>query len=188
MRLLATTAALSLSALPGLAQDFASESDAKSWGLAAEKPARFEAQVVDLLCTLTGDCPDDCGGGHRQLGLLRSADGVLVFPNKNGQPLFTGAAVDLAPFCGKEVEVDGLLIEDPELGAQNIYLVQKIREKGGAWIAATRWTDAWAAANPDADPEQPWFRQDPRVNGQIEEHGYLGLGQEADAAFIEEWF
>lgn len=181
-------ALIALLALPAAAQDFSAGSEAQPWGLAAEKPARFEAKVTDLLCALTGDCPADCGGGHRQIGLIRSADGVLVFPNKNGQPLFTGAAVDLAPWCGKTVEVDGLMIEDPALGAKNIYLVQRIREPGGDWIAAESWTEDWAAAHPGALPGQPWYEQDPRVEGAIAEHGYLGLGQEIDKAFIEDWF
>ena len=103
-------------ATPLAAQDFSENSEASSWNLAFETPARFEAEVVDVLCHLTGDCPEDCGGGARQLGLLRSADGVLVFPNKNGQPLFTGAARELAPFCGQTVEVDGLMIEDDYVG------------------------------------------------------------------------
>ena len=43
---------------------------AESWGLPEEEKTRFEAKVVDALCELTGDCPDRCGGGKRQLGLL----------------------------------------------------------------------------------------------------------------------
>ena len=188
MRVLSLVALLALPALPAAAQDFSAGSEAQSWGLAAEKPARFEAKVVDMLCALTGDCPADCGAGARQIGLVRSADDVLVFPNKNAQALFTGAAVDLAPFCGKTVEVDGLMIEDPALGAKNIYLVQKIRETGGEWVVAERWSAEWAAAHPDAAPDQPWYLQDPRVQAQIGTHGYLGLGPEVDKAFIEDWF
>jgi len=187
-RIAIMTTALCLG-LPAAAQDFSEGSEAKSWNLAAEVPARFEATVVDMLCEVTGDCAENCGGGKRQLGLLRAADGVLVYPNKNSQPAFTGAALELAPYCGAEVEVDGLMIEDPELGATNIYLVQKIREVGESeWVTANSWTKKWAEAHPDAKGEGPWFRRDPRVNGMIAESGYLGLGLEADAAFIEEWF
>ena len=46
----------------------------------------------------------------------------------------------------------------------------------------------WAAAHPDAKGKGPWFRRDPRVTAEIEAEGYLGLGQETDEAFIEEWF
>lgn len=176
-------------ASPLAAQDFSEGSEAKTWNLYAEVPARFEAQVVDILCTITGDCPNNCGDGRRQLGLLRSADGVLVYPNKNSQPAFTGAAVELLPFCGQDVEVDGLMIEDPDLAAKNIYLVQKIRTMGSEdWVKANRWTKDWAKKHPVAKGKGPWFRRDPRVNGYIAESGYTGLGEEADAALIKELF
>ena len=31
---------------------------AEEWGLPREKTARFEAKVVDMLCELSGDCPN----------------------------------------------------------------------------------------------------------------------------------
>lgn len=185
----AALAVLTVLAGPVQAQDFSQGSEAATWGLAGEAPARFEAQVVDLLCTVTGDCPADCGAGHRQLGLLRTADQTLIFPLKNGEPVFTGAAVELAPYCGAAVEVDGLLISNPDTGAANIYMVQKIRRHGETdWTAATRWTEAWAAANHDAGGDDPWFRRDPRVNAAIAKDGYLGLGQDVDKTFIADWF
>lgn len=171
------------------AEDFSANSEAKSWNLFAEKPARFDAKVVDILCELSGDCPDNCGDGNRQLGLLRAADGVLVYPNKNSQPAFTGAALELAPYCQADVEVDGLMIEDPDLGVTNVYLIQKIRNVGESeWVKASTWTKKWAEAHPEAEGKGPWFRRDPRVNERIATTGYLGLGLEKDAAFIEEWF
>jgi hypothetical protein len=182
-------ACLALVATPVAAQDFSEGSEARPWNLYAETPARFEATVVDLLCELTGDCTDSCGEGRRQLGLLRTADGVLVYPNKNSQPAFTGAAIELAPFCGQTVEVDGLMIEDPELNVKNVYLVQKIRNVGDEeWIKANRWTKVWAENHPDAEGKGPWFRRDPRVNSMIAQDGYLGIGLEADEAFIADWF
>ena len=76
-----------------------------------------------------------------------------------------------------DVEVDGLMIEDPDLGATNIYLVQKIRNVGEAeWVKANTWTKKWAEANPDAAGKGPWFRRDPRVKAMIAATGYLGLG------------
>ena len=185
-----------LLAAPALAQEdefdpyaFEAGSEARSWNLYAEVPARFEARVVDVLCELSGDCPEDCGSGTRQLGLLRAADGQLVLPNKNGQPAFTGAAVELQPFCGLDVEVDGLLLDDPDLGARNIYQLQRIRETGAEeWTEADRWTEVWAENHPDAMGEGPWFRNDPRVEAVIEEEGYLGLGPEAEEAFLRELF
>lgn len=181
-----------LSALFGVphaayAQDFSVGSEAASWNLYAEQPARFEAKVVDILCEITADCPADCGAGKRQLGLLRAADNALVYPNKNGQPVFSGAASDLLPYCGKMVEVDGLMLTDPDIGAANIYQLQKIRAVGAAdWVKANKWTKDWQAANPDNKGKDPWFRRDPRVNARIAASGYLGLGLDVDAAFIAE--
>jgi hypothetical protein len=178
-----------LTATPAAAQDFAAGSEAKSWNLYAESPARFEATVVDLLCDMTGDCPADCGAGTRQLALLRSADNVLVFPMKNNQPAFTGAANELQPFCGKAVEVDGLMITDPDIGAQNVYLVQRIRAVGATeWVKANRWTRDWAAAHPEAAGEGPWYHRDPRVQAEIATDGYFGLGLEQDAMILKELF
>lgn len=172
-----------------LAQDFSAGSTAKSWNLYPEKKAFFKAKVVDPLCTLTGSCPDNCGSGKRQLALLRLSDNVMVLPLKNSQAAFTGAANELQPFCGKDVEVDGLLIEDPELFARNLYQLQKIRIIGDTkWTKANRWTKDWRAANPDAKGKGAWFRRDPRIKATIAKDGYTGLGLETDEAFIKEWF
>ncbi len=180
--------ALALTALPVSAQDFSQGSEAKSWNLYAEAPARFEATVVDPLCELAGDCAKNCGDGRRQLALIRSADDVLIMALKNNQPAFTGATNELLPFCGKTVEVDGLMIDDPEIGAANVYLVQKIREAGEEeWVTANKWTKDWAAANPDAEGEGPWFRRDPRILKEIKREGWLGLGPEAEVGFLKEW-
>lgn len=182
------TAALCLTTSTAFAQDadpyaFEEGSKAKTWNLYAEIPATFEATVVDMLCEVAGQCTDDCGGGNRQLGLLRSADGVLVYPNKNSQGAFTGAAVELYPFCGQVVEVDGLLLDDPDLGATNIYLLQTIRLAGETeWVKANNWTKVWAENNPEAAGKGPWFRRDPRVLADIAADGYFGLGLEQDEA------
>lgn len=177
MKCTSLIAAATLACAPALAQDFSEGSNARSWNLYAEKPATFAAKVVDITCEITGDCVPNCGDGNRQIGLLRAADGALVYPNKNAQTSFNGATADLLPYCGQDVEVDGLLIEDPDLGARNIYLVQTIRVAGdGEWSKANQWTKRWAEKNPDASGKGPWFRRDPRVNAAISENGYLGLG------------
>lgn len=175
---------------PTGAQDFSAGSEAASWGLLGEKPARFEAEVVDILCQLAGDCPADCGGGARQLGLLRAVDGVLVLPMKNGQPVFSGAVADLAPFCGQTVEVDGLFVGEPEATPAPFFMVQRIRPEGEtAFQPADRFTAAWAEANPEAAATGgDWFRVDPAVRERIDAEGYLGLGLEIDRVFIEDWF
>lgn len=180
------TVALCLLASTAIAQEtdpyaFEEGSEARSWNLFAEIPATFEATVVDLLCEVAGDCVDNCGDGRRQLGLLRSVDNVLVYPNKNSQTSFNGATADLLPYCGQVVDVDGLLLDDPDLGATNIYLVQTIRLAGETdWQKANQWTKAWEARNPDAAGEGPWFRRDPRVLAEIAREGYFGLGLEKD--------
>lgn len=177
-------AGIALLALAGQAS--AQDSQAQSWGLSEEALAPLSGTVVDIACELGGDCPENCGGGDRQLGLLTD-DGRLVLAAKNGQPLFNGAIHDLAPYCGQAVEVDGLFTG--HRGAA-IYQVQLIRPAGqGELRPADRWTEAWAERNPGlAEAEGPWYRNDPRVTSRIEAEGHLGLGLEADAAFIEEWF
>lgn len=176
-------------ATPAAAQDFSVGSKAQSWNLYAESPALFEATVVDPLCSLTGDCVPDCGGGKHQLALLRSVDQVMVLPMKNGQPVFSGSANDLLPYCGKVVEVDGLLLTDPDIGLKNVMQIQLIREKGTTdWVKTNRWTKDWKAANPTLTGKDPWFRQDPRVNAEIARDGYFGLGLEVDAAAIKALF
>jgi hypothetical protein len=162
------------------AQQPASEAD--SWGLATETPTRLAGTVVDVLCTLSGDCPPGCGAGARQLGILR-ADGTLVFVVKNGQPLFNGAVPDLLPYCAAAVETDGLMVGE---APTRVYSVQRVRPAGTTeWRVTDRWTEAWSAANPaHRDQVEEWFRHDPRVLRQIERRGYLGLGPEADAPFI----
>ena len=185
MRYLIAIAAIAAS--PLAAQDFSEGSTAKSWNLFGEIPGFFEAKVVDPLCELTGNCPDNCGDGTRQLALLRTADNVMVLPLKNNQPAFTGAANELQPFCGQQVEVDGLLIEDDFLGATNVYQIQKIRAAGTEeWVKASKWTKDWAKAHPEAKGKGPWFRRDPRVKAEIEAEGYLGLGGD-ETQFITEW-
>lgn len=169
-----------LLAAPASAQDgaFSEGSEARSWNLAWEEPAFFEATVVDMLCEVAGDCDNECGTG-RQLGLLRAADGALTYPNKNNQGIFTGAAVDLAPFCGMQVEVDGLLIEDEYIGATNVYQVQRIRNVGDEdWTTANTWTAAWEAEYPEAAAQDGrWYRNDPRILTLLEDSGYLGTGE-----------
>ena len=187
-------AALILAASPALAEgEFSAGSKAKSWNLFGEEKARFEGKVVDALCLLTGDCPADCGAGKRQMGILRSADGRFLLVNKNGQPVFTGASVDLVPYCGQMVEVDGLLVGDrdvtPGLGDGKLFQVQTVSILGEeAAKKANIWTRDWAERNPEVGGKGPWFRRDPKIMEQIEAHGRFGLGAEVDRKYIEENF
>ena len=180
---LALIAAMVAAPVSTMAQDFSEGSKAKSWNLYAEVPAKFEAKVVDILCELSGNCPDNCGDGNRQLGLVRSADNVLVYPNKNSQTGFQGASADLLPHCQTTIEVDGMILDDPDLGASNIYLLQLIKPAGSdEWIKANTWSKRWAEKHPEAAGKGPWFRRDPRVKAEIEREGYFGLGLEQDEA------
>jgi hypothetical protein len=114
---------------------------------------------------------------------LRAADGVMVMALKNNQPAFTGAVVDLLPYCGQDVTVDGLMINDTDFPIDNVYLVQRIKAGEADWQKASRFTKVWAENNPDAKGRGPWFRRDPRINALIAQEGYLGLGLEVDEAF-----
>lgn len=183
-----TIAAL-IAASPALAQDerpwFGDDSEARSWNLYAEEPARFTGTVVDLTCEITGDCPENCGDGRRQLGIVRDVDGVLMNVQKNAQTSFNGGVADMLPYCGQSVEVDGLILWDDDLGADNIYLVQRVRVGDGEWSPANTWVSDWEARNPEAaEGGGPWFRRDPRVLADIATGGFFGLGPERDPDII----
>ncbi|MEE8455987.1 MAG: hypothetical protein V3R90_14785 [Limibaculum sp.] len=194
MMMAAALLAAPLAASPALAEgEFSAGSQANSWSLLGEEKARFEGKVIDALCVLTGDCPADCGAGKRQMGILRGTDGRFLLVNKNGQPAFTGATVDLVPYCGQTVEVDGLLVGDrdvtPGLGDGTLFQVQTVRILGEeAAKKANIWTRDWAERNPDVGGKGPWFRRDPKIMEQIEAHGRFGLGAEVDQKYIEENF
>ena len=73
---------------------------AKSWGITGEKEAKFKGTVVDITCHLSGNCPDNCGEGSRQIG-LQTADQGIILVSKN-LSLYSGAAEELWGFCGQE--------------------------------------------------------------------------------------
>ncbi len=106
--------------LAGLSAPPASAADL--WGIEGEKAVLLKGRVVDLLCEVGKVCAPDCGGGRRQLGLV---DGTgRLYPAAKGNTLFAGAVADLAPYCGREVEVDGLVIESPRM---HLLFVQKLK-------------------------------------------------------------
>lgn len=195
MRMFSLTAAIiaALAASSAVAQDYSAGSQAQNWPVFGAEKAKFEAKVVDIVCELSGDCVDNCGDGFRQMGVVRSDDDKLILVSKNRQPIFSGASFDLAPYCNETVEVDGLLVGDPEitpgLGDAKLYILQFIKRPGDAeWTKTNAWSKKWAARNPEAKGKGPWFRRDPAVQAQIDETGYLGLGAEADQTFAEENF
>ena len=180
-------AALLVTAPFAVAADFSEGSKAKEWGLTDEEKATFSGKVVDILCELSGDCPDNCGNGTRNLGIVRAGDSKLVSVLKNRQSSFNGATEDLLPYCNKQVDVDGLLIGDSEEYTAKFYMVQFIRDAGAEkWNKASLWTKEWKKRNPEAKGKGPWFRRDPRVIAQIEKDGNFGLGHAADDKYREE--
>ena len=172
-----------LLALGAAAPAQAADSKADSWGIQNERAAIVSGEVVDIACSLTGDCPAACGAGARQLGILQ-ADGVLLTVAKNGQPFFNGAVDDLLPHCKKKIDADGLIGGNDEA---KIFQIQTIRAAGATeWVKTERWAKVWAEKNPkDAAAVEEWYLHDPRVAKQIEANGYLGLGAAADVVFAK---
>lgn len=141
---------------------------AEAWGIEGEKPVEFWARVVDIACTLKNDCPPDCGGGKRLLGLM-TEDGKLRAAVKASVD-FGGAVRDLLPWCGKTIQVDGLLIENPAI---TMVMVQRMRENSGQeWIRTEAFQRDWEARNGKAEE---WFRKDPLANKVIAEDGVYGV-------------
>jgi len=187
-RALAALAAVGFSAAFANAEDFSAGSNAKEFGLQEEMKATFSGKVVDIACELTGNCADNCGDGNRNMGIIRDADDKLILVLKNAQFAFNGPVYDLVKYCNKQVDVDGLLIADPEDYGAQFYMLQFIKDKGAAdWNKANQWNAGWVARNPEvAEGKGPWFRRDPRVMKQIEAEGYFGLGKEADDKYRAE--
>lgn len=147
---------------------------ADEWGIEHEEKARFQAKVVDILCELSGDCPENCGGGKRQLGLLRD-DGKLLLAVKNADP-FAGTAADLIGFCGKKIVADGLHIKNPKMP---LFALQfKRLAPDGKWSRANWFVKEWAKKN-NAKVGSPrannWFRNDPTITAVIKKNGVLGI-------------
>jgi hypothetical protein len=149
---------------------------AEEWGIEGEEKARFEAQVVDIACELSGNCPANCGGGKRQLGLLRD-DGSLLLVAKNFD-IFAGATVDLIGYCGQRIVADGLLIKTPKMP---LFALQYSRlAPDGKWGRANKFTKAWSKAHSGKKGSQ-WFRHDVRIKNEIAANGVFGIpGLKAD--------
>lgn len=159
MRLLMIAAAAALLTGPAAAAD--------SWGLDNEQELQVQGIVVDVLCELNGECPENCGGGTRQLGLL-TEDGRLLLAAKSNT-LFAGPVLDLLPHCGERVEADGLLIENP---AMTVYFVQYLRTDPAAeFVSTDAYGEEFTATHGEADE---WFRAHPQVVEEIEQNGPLG--------------
>ena len=138
---------------------------AQKWGIDGEMTAQFEAQVVDLLCELNGDCPEACGAGKRQLGLLRD-DGRLLLAVKSNT-LFAGATLDLLPYCGQRIEVDGRVAERPlriaheRVRERRVRLAQR-RDRIGGGVASVRLSRGfpWGTASIEPQVAVNWQSSD----------------------------
>lgn len=149
---------------------FSAAQAAEEWGIEHEETARIEAKVVDILCELNGNCPDNCGGGMRQLGLLKE-DGTLLLAIKNFD-YFAGTIADLLPYCGKKIIADGLYVPNPKL---HMFVLQfKRLAPDGEWSRADAYSKDWAQKHPDLDVEE-WFRHDPTIKQVIAEDGVFGI-------------
>jgi len=143
---------------------------AEEWGIEGEAKARFEAKVVDIACELSGNCPADCGGGKRQLGLLKD-DGTLLLVAKNFD-IFAGATVDLIGFCNKRIVADGLMIQTKHMP---LFALQfKRLAPDGKWSRANWFAKEWSKANGGKEGGQ-WFRHDARVKSELEAGGVFGI-------------
>ena len=167
IRALCAVLLIAAMAAPGIARA------ANSWNLPGEEIVRFDATVKDVLCVLSGDCPEDCGAGKRLLGLLKD-DGELVLPIKNGGP-FTGATNDLIGYCGQKITVDGLFTIN--YGVKS-FAMQFTKPAGGEWSRANAFVKDWAAERGLGLKDKKvraWFRNDETILELIEERGVLGL-------------
>lgn len=141
---------------------------AESVGAQYENPTELQGTVVDVLCELGGSCPKNCGDGKRLLGIkLKSGD---LVPVAKGAPIFANATLSVLPFCGKPIEVDGLMIENPKM---RIYYVQRYRPDSSApWKDDEGFEVAWAQKNGKSNE---WYRDDPIVKDAIGDKGVLGI-------------
>ncbi|WP_166443733.1 hypothetical protein [Rhabdaerophilum calidifontis] len=141
---------------------------AEPWNIPHEKAVVLKGRVVDMLCQLKGDCPPGCGAGRRQLGIL-AADGKLRLVAK-GNIDFAGAVRDLVGFCGREIEADGLLVENPAI---TLFFVQGIRTAPDQpFTPADAFLREWTARNGAA---AEWFRADPEARRIIAADGPYGI-------------
>ncbi len=143
---------------------------ADEWGIEGEKVVRWTGTVVDLLCELSGDCPANCGGGKRQLGLLKE-NGTLWPVVKNNDP-FAGAVDDLIAFCGKKIVADGLEIHNAKM---KLFQIQfKRLAPNGKWSRANQFTKNWSKRNGGADGGK-WIWKDKTVKTLLDRDGVLGV-------------
>lgn len=151
-----------------------------SWPVTNAQERELTGTVVDVLCELNGNCPDNCGNGKRQLA-IKTEDSRTILVSKN-LTNYTGAVVELSPYCDQVVDLNGLFTEHSGV---RFFQVQNVRSSGGQWQRATDYLQAWSerTGRPLSEANN-WQENDERVKGIIERDGVLGLGQEADQEYL----
>ncbi len=91
-----------------------------------EKAVVLKGRVVDLYCEVGGPARPIAAAASVNSG---SSTGRSALSAAKGNTLFAGAVADLAPYCGREVEIDGLVIESPRMPSS---FVQKLKAPGDA--------------------------------------------------------
>lgn len=157
---------LALAALPYLSISPVQAGD--SWGIDHEKVVQADVVIVDLTCEIGKQCVSNCGDGKHQLG-LKFSDGKIV-PAIKSITAFAGLTVDLLPFCGKTVTVDGLQIDNPVM---TMFAVQRLRvDANSPWIDSDAYGKKSEAKNGPADE---WYRIDPDVKAELDANGVFGI-------------
>ncbi len=154
--------------------------DIQKWSVTNAEARALTGTVVDVQCELSGNCPDACGAGKRQLAIKTEDQGVvLAAKNLN---FYSGAADELSPFCGQVVEVNGLFTENRGI---RFFQVQNVRTPGGQWQKGTRYLQAWSErSGKSPSVASKWYNNDDRVKDVLEKDGRLGLGQAADDEYF----
>ncbi|MBX2839166.1 MAG: hypothetical protein KTR35_20085 [Gammaproteobacteria bacterium] len=153
--------------------------EVQRWSISGVEVAEFSGEVVDILCEVSGNCVEQCGGGERQIGIKTDTETILVSKDLN---LYTGGAEQLWRFCGSNLVVNGQFTQS---GNVRFFQVQNIKEPDGEWQSATQFLETWAEKNgTTVSAAKRWYQQDERVTTILERDGRLGLGAEADDEYF----
>lgn len=153
----------------------------ESWPITNADEQAFTGEVIDIMCEHGGNCVENCGEGSRQLALKTKQTGVvLVAKNLTN---YSGAADELWPYCGQNIQVSGLFTEHQNI---RFFQVQNVRPPGGEWLKATAYNEAWAErSGKPLSQAIVWQSIDDRVKAVIERDGVLGLGPAADQEYFK---
>ena len=170
--LLLVSAALTACATP--------DGEVQKWGITGAEVGELSGEVVDVLCEVSGNCADQCGGGTRQLGIKTKQGTVLIAKDLN---FYSGGAEELWPFCNQQLVVNGQFTESLNT---RFFQIQNVRKPNGPWMKTTRFLETWATTNgASLTAANDWYRDDKRVNAILEKDGRLGLGPEADSEYFK---